>query len=53
MLKGICMVYYFKNPESDGVIDTLIFVKFDRILQVNFETSEIKTIYKFSNPLLR
>ena len=47
------MVYYFKNPESDGVIDTLIFVKYDRMLQLNFETSEIKTIYKFMNPLKR
>lgn len=52
-MKGISMAYYFKNAESDGVVDTLIFVKYDRVLQLNFETSEISTIYKFTNPLRR
>lgn len=53
-MNKISMVYYFKNPEKeDGVIDTLIFVRFDRILQLNFETEEIKNIYIFNNPLRR
>ena len=53
-MNKISMVYYFKNPEKeDGVIDTLIFVRFDRILQLNFETEEIKNIYIFKNPLRR
>ena len=41
------MVYYFKNPGSDGVIDSLIFCKIDGLVQLNFETEEVKTIYKF------
>lgn len=44
-MNNICMVYYFKNPDKDGVIDTLIFVKYDRILQLNFETEVITSLY--------
>ena len=41
----VCMQYHFKIAET---IDTLIFVKLDQIFELNFETLEIKTIFKFS-----
>jgi hypothetical protein len=42
----VCMDFYFKNSEE------IIFVKFDQIFTINFETEEVLTVLKFSEPLL-
>lgn len=48
----VCMNFYFKNKNemfgNYGSIDTLIFVKQDRIFELNFETGRLKTrsVYK-------
>lgn len=38
---------------SGQQLDSLIFVKADRIIRLNFDTEQIDTIHEFSNPLLR
>ena len=40
----VCMQYYFENKNT---IDSLLFVKADRIIKLNFETDAIETIYEF------
>ena len=41
----VCMQYYFENKSNN--IDSLIFVKADRVIKLNFETDAIETIYEF------
>ena len=48
--KKVSMQYYFKK--YDKVPDTLLFAKKEEIFSMNFETLEIKTLHKFSPPLL-
>ena len=43
----VCMQYYFENKKGNGNIDSLIFVKADRIIKINFETDQIDTMYEF------
>jgi hypothetical protein len=46
----VCMQYYFENK---NVIDSLLFVKADRIIKLNFDTEVIETLYEFQTPLNR
>lgn len=48
----VCMQYYFEN-KKDGTKDSLIFVKADRIIKMNFENDQIDTLYEFKTPLNR
>ena len=40
------MTFFFKKA-SGTKRDSLIFSKYDRIFELNFETKEIKTIYEY------
>ena len=52
MFKQVCMKYHFK-PSSNGVTDTILFAKIDCIFEMNFTTSAITTVYKFTHPMKR
>lgn len=47
------MQYYFENAGPTGVIDSILFVKADRIIRLNFDTDAIDTMYEFGTPLNR
>ena len=50
----VCMQFYFENVNSiDEIPSSLIFVKQDRVIKLNFLENVIDTIYEFKNPLLR
>lgn len=46
------MQYYFENSTT-GTIDSILFVKADRIIKLNFDTDAIDTVYEFATPLNR
>jgi len=46
------MEYHFKTAKKGCDPDTIIFAKPDLIFELNFVTSEVKTIIKFDVPLL-
>ena len=46
------MNYHFKNTKGGADPDTIIFAKPDIIFELNFVTSEIKTIVKFEVSLI-
>lgn len=49
----VCMQYYFQNTPVGTVLNSLIFVKADRIIRLNFDNEQIDTLHEFVNPLLR
>ena len=52
IFEKVCMNYHFKNTKEGADPDTLIFAKPDLIFELNFVTSEIKTIVKFDVSLI-
>lgn len=46
----VTMTYYFKNT-TEGLPDSLIFVKQDVIFELNYETEEITIVHKFKERL--
>ena len=49
----VCMQFYFEHTHGDDVPSSLIFVKQDRVIKLNYDLNEIDTIYEFKNPLNR
>lgn len=51
----VCMQFYFKNPKPGEDYSHLIFVKQDRILELDFtrDTDNISTLYQFQEQLNR
>lgn len=51
LMNKVCMQYYFELFDKDGrkkqEIDSLIFVKADRVIRMNIETEFIDTLYDF------
>lgn len=48
MFTKVCMQYMFKNPLPGETINSIIFAKKESIFEINFDTEEIVTLYKFS-----
>jgi hypothetical protein len=53
MMHKVCMQFYFSKAPAGKDPDSLIFVKEDRVIKVNFNTNVIDTIYEFDNKLNR
>ena len=45
------MNFHFKI--SDGPTNTILFAKYDSIIELNFETHDVHTMYQFKYPLRR
>lgn len=52
-MNKVCMQFYFENSPKGKDPTSLIFVKQDRVIKVNYEENSIDTINEFENPLMR
>ena len=53
IMNKVCMQFYFEKVNKGQQASTLIFVKQDRVLKLNFDENSIDTIYEFNVPLNR
>ena len=53
IMNKVCMQFYFERTDKGKEPNSLIFVKQDRIIKLNFDTDEISTTYEFKDPLGR
>jgi hypothetical protein len=53
IMNKVCMQFYFENSPKGKDPTSLIFVKQDRVIKVNYEENSIDTINEFENPLMR
>ena len=51
-IKDVCLDFWFKTNET-MVKDSLLLASGDSIIEINFITEEIYTVYEFENPIGR